>query len=302
VAGVAADDVRRLFAMDGQSTNGGVSFVIGSSRTGAPSSPIQVDITQAAERAVVTAGTALAASTVIDGTNDTLAVTLDGAAATDVKIAHGTYTAEQLAAALETALNSNQALTGRQASVGLLSGALSIQSDSYGGSSEVTITGGTALAALGLTGNETDTGLDVAGSFIVDGVTETATGRGRLLVGADDNANTADLQLRVSLSASQVQAGVDAEVTVTRGVASKLDQVLGKILDPVSGRIKTVNDGFDDKIEALQKAIDRQNEFFEKQQQELIDQFTALETTIAQLQSTATYLSSQLTSVNQSKS
>jgi flagellar hook-associated protein 2 len=255
---------------------------------------VQIDITQAAERASITAGTALAPSIVIDGTNDTLSLSVDGATASDVKLAQGTYTPDQLAAALESAINSNSSLTGRQVSVGLISGALSIQSDAYGSTSQIKVNGGTALAALGLNGTESDNGLDVAGSFIVNGVTETATGRGRLLIGDPDNANTADLQVRVSLSSSQVQAGVDAELSVSRGVASRLDQVLGKLLDPVTGRIKTVNDGFDDKIDTLQKAIDRQNDFFEKQQQQLIDQFTALETTISQLQSTASYLTSQL--------
>ena len=58
--------------------------------------------------------------------------------------------------------------------------------------------------------------------------------------------------------------------------ASKLDQALGKMLDATTGRIKIVNDGFDDKTEALQKAIDRQNEFFDQQEKKLNDQFIAL--------------------------
>ena len=50
--------------------------------------------------------------------------------------------------------------------------------------------------------------------------------------------------------------------------------------------------------EALQKAIDRQNEFFDQQEKKLNDQFIALETTISQLQTTATYLSAQLAGIN----
>ena len=85
---------------------------------------------------------------------------------------------------------------------------------------------------------------------------------------------------------------------MTRGIGSRLDQTLGKMLDATTGRIKIVNDGFDDKPEALQTAIDRQNEFFDQQEKKLNDQFIALETTISQLQTTATYLSAQLAGIN----
>jgi flagellar hook-associated protein 2 len=298
VAGVSANDVKRLFALDGQSTNGGIEFMLGSSKTGAPVGGIQVDITQAAERAAITATNSIGASIVIDGTNDTLAAKLDGRAATDISITHGTYTREQLAVALETALNSHEEFAGRIASVGVSTDKLTIQSDAYGSISQIAITGGSAAAALGFAGTETSTGKDVAGKFIIDGKEELATGTGRLLQGRAGNANTEGLQIRVTLTTSQVVAGVDGNISMTRGVGSRLDQTLGKMLDATTGRIKIVNDGFDGKTEALQKAIDRQNEFFDQQEKKLNDQFIALETTISQLQTTATYLSAQLAGIN----
>jgi flagellar hook-associated protein 2 len=175
---------------------------------------------------------------------------------------------------------------------------LTIQSDAYGSISQIAITGGTAAAALGFAGTETSTGKDVAGKFIIDGKEEIATGPGRLLQGKAGNANTEGLQVRVTLTTSQVVAGVDGNISMTRGVGSRLDQTLGKMLDATTGRIKIVNDGFDGKTEALQKAIDRQNEFFDQQEKKLNDQFIALETTISQLQTTATYLSAQLAGIN----
>ena len=92
--------------------------------------------------------------------------------------------------------------------------------------------------------------------------------------------------------------GVDGTISMTRGVGARLDQTLGKMLDATTGRIKIVNDGFDDKMKGLQTAIDRQNEFFDKQEKQLNDQFVALESSISQLQSTASYLSAQLSSLN----
>ena len=70
-AGVTANDVKRLFALDGESSNGGIEFLLGSSKTGSPTSGIKVDITQAAERASITATNSIGASIIIDGTNDT---------------------------------------------------------------------------------------------------------------------------------------------------------------------------------------------------------------------------------------
>src|SRR4029079_6556267 len=103
-------------------------------------------------------------------------------------------------------------------------------------------------------------GLDVAGSFLVNGETEAAIGRGRVLTGNTDNTNTADLPCRVALTSSQVVTGPEASLTVTRGVASRLDQVLGKLLDSTTGRVKQVEDSFDDQADDIQKVIDRQQD------------------------------------------
>jgi flagellar hook-associated protein 2 len=297
--GVTGDDVRRLFALDGQSSNSGISFIIGSSKTNVPSSPVQIDITRAAEQAVVTGGSTVAASTVIDGTNDTLAIRIDGQAAT-ITLDHGTYSQDQLAAQLQTAINSNKDLTGRSVTVAQGGGAISIRSASYGTSSEVGVTGGTALTALGFAGSESDFGENVAGSFIVNGVSETATGQGQLLSGISGNANTDGLQVRVSLSASQVQPGVDSNLTLTQGVAWSLGTVLNRILDPVTGRLKAVDDGFDQQADDIQKAIDKANDIFTKEQATLTDKFNTLESTLSQLQSLGSSISAQLGSLTSS--
>lgn len=296
--GTTPADIKRLFALDGQSSSGGIEFLLGSSKTEVPAGGIQVDITQAAERASITATNTLAASILIDGSNDTLAARLDGRTATDITLTHGTYTRAELQALLETALGSHEEFAGRIASVGLSGDKLTIQSDAYGSVSQVAITGGTAAATLGFAGSESAVGKNVAGKFIINGVEEAATGNGRLLQGVAGSANTDGLQLRVTLTTSQVVAGVDSTLTLTRGIGSRVDQTLGKMLDAVTGRIKIVNTGFDDKLKSLQTAIDRQNDFFDKQEQQLNDQFIALETTISALQTTATYLTAQLAGIN----
>lgn len=64
LTGVTFEDVRRLFALSGQSSHPGIQFVTGGVRTQASTTPYGVDITQAACQASITATNALAASTV----------------------------------------------------------------------------------------------------------------------------------------------------------------------------------------------------------------------------------------------
>jgi flagellar hook-associated protein 2 len=298
VEGVTADDVKKLFSLGAESTNSGITFVLGSSRTKASSTGYQVDITQAAEQATVTGTAALAASTVINSSNKTLSLSLDGTSAT-VTLTEGTYTAQELASHLESVINDSEDLPGREIKVSLDGSNLALTSASYGTSSKVSISGGTAVSTLGLTTSLSDTGRDVAGSFRVNGQTETAVGRGRVLSGDPDNENTADLQLQINLSPSQVSSGVEGTVTVSRGIASLLDQELGSLLNVESGLLTSISDGFDRQLTTLQTAIERQQASFTRQQDNLVAQFQSLETAISSMQSTSSYLSSQLSSLPQ---
>ncbi len=294
--GVTATDVKRLFALGGTSDNPGVSFVAGTAKTKSSSTPIQVNITQAAEQAALTAGSPLNESVVIGDTNNGLTLKINGAEAT-VTLASGTYTRQDLADLLETTLNSTTNLAGRSVSVGLVGTSLRINTDSYGSTSKIEILSGSALADLGLTAGVTATGKDVQGTFRVNDQTETATGRGQILSGDTLNENTAGLQLRISLSASNVLEETTAEVTVTRGVGASLTKVLDGILSSTSGTAAIANTEFNARLSDLQASMERQQSVFDQQQQQLVKQFSALESAISTLQSTSNYVSSQLASL-----
>lgn len=292
VPGATPDDVRRLFALAGKSTHTGIQFVTGSTKTRAAT--VQVDITQAATQGTMTATNALAGTTVIDGTNNTFTIKVDGLTSSTITLAPGTYSQLGLAQALQAQVNGNSQLAGRQVSVGVTGGKLTVTSNSYGTASEVAVIGGTALTALGFAGAENGKGVDVVGSFIVDGKVEAAVGTGQFLAGASTNANTADLQVRVTLGQGQVVDGVESTLTVTRGVASKLDAVLGGMLDPVNGRLKAIGDSFQTNIDNMKQAVQRQNAKFERQREALVRQFIALETAVSKLKTTGDFLAGQL--------
>ncbi|HZT83021.1 MAG TPA: flagellar filament capping protein FliD, partial [Gemmataceae bacterium] len=298
VSGVTLAGIRSLFALGGSSTNPGVQFVTGSDKTKAPASPVQVDVTQAATQGSMTATNALAASTVIDSTNNTFTITLDGVASGTLTLAAGTYTPDQLAQQVQGLVNNDAALAGRQVAVSLSGGKLVFTSASYGSASRVAIGTGSALSALGFTGTEGGTGQDVAGNFVVNGVVEQATGNGQLLTGAAGNANTDGLVVRAALTPAQVVAGPEASITVSRGLASRTAQVLDSLLDPLTGRLKTIDDSFQSSIDDLNQQIQEQTDLMNAQHDALVAQFTALEETVSQLQATSNFLNGQLASLS----
>jgi flagellar hook-associated protein 2 len=156
---------------------------------------------------------------------------------------------------------------------------LQITSQLYGATSSVGGLGGTALSTLGFTGNEVGVaGTDVAGEFVVNGVSEAATGSGQVLKGNAGNANTDGLQVLVTLTAPG-----SGNLTVTRGIAAQLEQVINKFVDPVNGRLATIDQGFQDRIADIRKAIARQNDLVSQQQASLTRQFAAMEAQISQL-------------------
>jgi len=296
-AGVSLGDVRKLFALTGAASNPGIQFVTGSTKTRASTTPYNVQITQAAEKAALTATTALAVSTIINGANNTLVVKLDGATSGTLTLAAGTYTPVMLAQALQSAINSDAALAGRHVSVGLIGNKLSVTSDRFGLASEVTTQSGTSLATLGFAPGAAATGRDVVGSFLVDGEVESAHGSGQFLLGDATNANTADLQVRVALSAAQVGGGLTADLSVTRGVASRLDNVLANLFDPINGRLNTIDSGFQASLDHLDEQSAKQNEIMESRRVQLQKQFAAMERVLSQLQSASNFLSGQATSL-----
>jgi flagellar hook-associated protein 2 len=293
-AGVSLNDVRNLFALAGTATNSGIQFITGSDKTTASATPYQVNVTQAAQQASMTATNALAASTTIDGTNNTFTIKVDGRLSGTITLASGTYSPQGLAQEVQAEINASSSLTGRQVAVGLSGNQLTISSNTFGSSSQVAIGSGTALTALGFAGGESGAGRDVAGNFVVNGVTESATGSGQFLTGASGNANTAGLEVRVTLSAAQVGSGTSANLTVTRGIAAQLGVALDSLLDPVSGRLKTIDDNFQQNINDIQKEIDQEKAFMAQKQQDLLNQFVAMETAISQLQSVSGTVSSML--------
>lgn len=288
VTGVTLDDVKRMFALTGASNNPGVGFVLGTTKTKPTTTPYQVNVTAPATRAAVTATNALAGSVVISPPDTALSIKLNGLAAVGITIEPGTYTPAQVANLLQQGINTNPALAANPVAVALdPDNKLTIKSQLYGSSSKVEFAGGGALAALGFTGTETATGQNVAGNFVVNGQTETATGSGQVLTGAAGNKNTEGLQVRSGLAA----AG-SADLTVTQGLAARLNQVLSKYLDTGNGRLSVLDKQFEAQVDAVDEQIARQNALVDGQKERLALRFAAMEQAVNNLKGVQSSLTS----------
>lgn len=302
VSGVSFADVRKLFALRGESSSGAIEFVAGSLRTKDSATPYQIDITQAAEQATITASNSLASSIVLTGSNNQLVVEIDDSTSDTITLNAGTYTPLSLARELQDQINNALSSSGRSATVSLSSQKLMVTSDRFGAASEATIVSGSALSALGFAGTETDRGLDVAGKFVVNGADETATGIGRILTGSASNANTADLAVQVSLTSSQLQTGTEATISVTHGLASQLDNVLEAILDPVSGRLDAIADRFQQNAEEAAAKVLEETRAMDERRAALVRQFANMEQTLSRLRSSGDFATNALASLGSSRS
>ena len=158
-AAVAAD-AAILLATGGQS----LGFATLASDNALAAGAHTITVTQASAGATKTGGSALAASTVIDGTNDTLTLNVGGSPFT-LTLAHGTYDATQLAAAVQAAATTAGAPVAATLDA---SGKLQIATTQEGSAATLQVTGGNGLAALQLsTDGAALTGID--GKVQVDG-------------------------------------------------------------------------------------------------------------------------------------
>jgi len=189
------NDIAGIFAVLGKASDSLVSYAGATDNTKPGSYGVTVSqlATQGYRDGVATASLANSSGTfstplVIDSTNDTLALKIDGVQSGSITLTQGSYTtAAALTAEIQSAINGDSALQGAGSSVTVsfdnATATLHITSDRYGSASTVEITAvGTGTAAsLGLSaGMSTAAGVDVAGT--INGAT--ASGSGQYLTGA----------------------------------------------------------------------------------------------------------------------
>ncbi|MDP5070673.1 MAG: flagellar filament capping protein FliD [Congregibacter sp.] len=289
------DSVAGVFAQVGQTGDSSVVF----DRAGALTrvGNYGVEITRLATRGSLT-GAAITAPSggsplVIDASNNTLNLTINGVASSTINLTQGSYdSGDAIAAELQSRINGDSALLEAGITVSVIfdaSNRLQILSSRFGSESSVAINGvaSNSTTTLGLSVASGAAGVDVAGS--IGGVA--ATGSGQTLTAAVGSAGQG-----ISLSILGGAIGARGSVNVSSGVAVSLGGVLDRFLDR-NGLIDLRTGGLEADVERItedREALDARLVAIEAR---FRNQFNALDILLANLQNTSEFLTTQLDSI-----
>jgi flagellar hook-associated protein 2 len=176
-------------------------------------------------------------------------------------------------------------------------GYLEFHSSTYGSNSRVEIVtdiGNAAYQTLGLTAGTSTKGRDVEGT--ING--EEAKGTGQFLTGAEGNDTTAGLKLKITLSGNQLVSGAEATVSLSQGVASKLDKMMNSLTKSGDGVFDRRIRAYDTQVQHLQDRIEEIDERLALRRDALYQQFYQMELTLSELNSQSDFLTSQLANLN----
>lgn len=296
-------DIAGLFAALGKPSDGQISYV--GATAGAKPGSYGVTVSQLATQGyrdgITTGALANTAGTfnsplVIDATNDTLTLKVDGIQTGTITLAQGSYdTAAALTAEIQSKINGDSALRAAGSSVTVTfdqsSGTLRLTSDRYGSASTVEVVGvGTGTpSSLGLdVGTSTAAGVDVAGT--INGAP--ALGSGQTLTGAFGNA-AEGLKILVSGGALGSRGTVD----YSQGFSYQLDKYIGAVLGS-DGLISARTDGINKSIDDIGAQRDSLNARLANIQARYLAQFNAMDALVGQMRATSDSLSQQLAGLN----
>ncbi|UCD63410.1 MAG: flagellar filament capping protein FliD [Candidatus Zixiibacteriota bacterium] len=299
------DDVISLFAPNGSSSTSFIEFVSSSSET-MVGTAFDVDITQAASQGGyqgVDITDPSQSGLTLTSTGNRLRLTVDGVTSDEIILAAKTYqTAAELVTEIQGKIDSDAKIGSRDVTVewvstGATTGYLQFTGSTYGSGSKielVTEQSNSAYASLGLSGGQIITGLDVAGT--ING--EEAEGAGQFLTGKEGNATTEGLKIRVTLDESQVQAGIDGSITITKGVAARLKDFVESVTRAGDGTFDRRIRAYQNQIESIAERVADIDERLELRRQALYKQFYEMELILGQLSAQSEYLTNQLAGIN----
>ena len=281
------DDVTALFAEQGRTTDDQVEFV----RSGLNTQPGRYDInvTQAATRGQLTAGSALASSVDVTDTNDEFALTVNGATTANLKLTQGPgVTAQALVDDIQAQLNSNAALSasGESVRVALDSdNKLVFTSDKYGSESNVSISAQEDADAFGLTGASGTAGQNVAGT--VGG--QIAQGDGQVLFLDSNTGSASGLQVRILGD----QTGGRGSINFVQGLGKSTVDLVTRFVGE-EGRLESRTSSLNRELEKIQEDQVKLEARIESYRERLVKQFSAADSLISQLNSTRDFVTQQL--------
>ena len=281
------DEVEALFTLTGSATDPGIGYV--SSTAATLVGDYAVNVVSVESQGVLT-GTGPVTDLRVRNNSNNMTLIVDGLSTGSITLTNGNYADEDaLASEIQTQINAASMLVANGVSVTVSydvpSDRFVITSDSSGSPSTVEITAIDPQTdnRYGLTvGNGID-GTDLVAS--IDGVN--ASVNGQVLTSLSGDSKGLSIEL---LSGG---AGNRGTVSLTRGLADRLDSLLSNFLDSdgfISSREESINEGLDDIVDERIKLDDRISSL----EARLIRQFSALDALVAQFNQTSLFLTQQL--------
>ncbi|GJJ05756.1 hypothetical protein RugamoR64_62940 [Duganella rhizosphaerae] len=284
------NDIAGLFAAVGHGSDPDVKFV--SSGSNSKAGDYAINITQLATQGTLQGTAVLPAETVID-TDTTWTVTLNDtkpatlANTATISLPAGSYNPSQLATLLQSSINGVSAFANAGATVSATvgdDGKLKLASTSYGAKSNIhvaTATGTDISAAFGA-GASVD-GLDVAGT--IGGYT--ASGSGQTLTGSP-GAPVDGLKLTITGDST----GSRGSFGFSQGYAYQLNSLAAGYLG-AKGAITSRTTGLNNSVKDVAKQKDAFASRLSDIEARYRAQYTALDTSIASMNTTASFLTQQ---------
>jgi len=282
------DEVTALFAEQGRTSDSQVEFV----RSGLDTVPgsYDINVTQAATQGQLTGGTSLAAGGIdITAGNDQLSLSVNGDIAVNLQLTQGNgLSQQQLLDDIQAQLNSNNALNAAGVSVQVgtdTDGKITFTSSKYGSESSVSLTSAEDASRFGLDSNTSTDGLDIAGT--IDG--RAAEGDGQVLYLGSGNGNASGLQVRVLGD----QIGNRGSITFVEGVGERTVDLVTNMVG-AGGAIESRTESLNRELEQIEESRARMEERVAAYRERLVNQFSAADSLISQLNSTRDYVTQQL--------
>lgn len=283
------EGVAALFQAVGKGSNADLKYVSATSVAQAsPAAGYEVNVTQAATRGSLVAGTA---QTGPRTTAETL--TFRGSAFGTSGIAVDLDAGTDLAATV-TKINGDGRLKDLL-TASIEGGKLRIDAKKFGAGGNFTLASNFSSSGsnsgVGVGGEGTTVlGLDVAGT--ING--EEATGNGQFLSGKTGNAKTEGLQIQYAGTAT----GAVGTIAYSRGASSRMIDLVSGFTDTQKGSISTSDKSLQTQIDSLDADMAKIDVRLESKTTELKKRFAAMEDAISKLKAKESSLSSLFTSNN----
>ncbi len=282
--------MQALFATRGETTDAQIRYFGATPKTQAGS--YAVEVTALATQGRFEGASVLDFTTpiVIDANNDEFTVEVDGIRSGTIRLTQGSYaTGDDLAQEIQNQINADAALkqAGRHVEVRYDSAnaRFVLTSATYGSSSQVSfVQVDNNSGSLGFSVADGIAGTDVAGK--INGVE--AVGKGQFLIGAEGDP-TEGLQVKVLGGA----LGPRGEVTLIRGVADRLDDLLKEMTGP-GGALADKMDGLNRRLDKLGEQQRKLDDRMQRLEAMYLKKFNAMDALVARFKSTQDFLTQQL--------